>query len=175
MGFSGPWLAPLCVGLILCTREAGKRWVRSGYGGDGEILTPPPARPLKLRSSHFRAAFSGHVRVQEDASLPRTLVCRPGGLKQASQGGAPRQGAVKSCTNGRHQCPPLVPSQGSLCFPSVASITLVITCLASVCFSGLRVLVLGWPCSWLGPQHRAACLGRNKCLLGKQTNRRLAG
>lgn len=33
-----------------------------------------------------------------------------------------------------------------------------------------HALTLSWPCSWLGLQQRAACPGRHKRLLGKQTS-----
>lgn len=86
------------------------------------------------------------------------------------------QGCYKTLYEWEKLAAPSCPLSGlSLCFSSVASIMFIITCLASVCFSGLCVLILVWPCSWLGPQLRAACLGCNKCLLGKQTDRRPVG
>lgn len=65
----------------------------------------------------------------------------------------------------------LSPPRGSPCFSSVASITLVITCLASVCFSRLCAVSFsaGYVHGWV-PSTGAACLGHNKCLLGKQIN-----
>ena len=47
-------------------------------------VAPTPSRPLKLWPSHLRAAFPGHVFRRKHLS-PGMLICRPRGLKQASQ------------------------------------------------------------------------------------------
>lgn len=137
--------------------------------GDQRTFTSIPPRPLNPRPSHLRAAFPGHVswwsagRGSEPAS-PGGPDAR--GWRSPSWGKA----ATKPCSNGRKWQPPPVPSQGSPHFSSVASIMLIITCLASVCFSGLCARALVWPCSWRVPSTKQPAWGViSACWENKQT------
>lgn len=143
---------------------------------------PSPLHPGPFRCGPHTSeqpslgACSGEV-----ASLPKGCwSAEPGGLKQASQRygcrGWRTTPGVKPCTNGRRQWPsPGLLSELCLLF-LWASITLVITCLASVCFSGLHALSTGLVRDWV-PSTGSSLPGGgviNVCWENKQTDAWLA-
>ena len=120
------------------------------------------------------------MHVQKEASLPRDAGLQAWGTEtgfpevwmQGARGHAWGKTLYKWETSVAPPCSPL--RALSACFSFVASITLVITCLASVCFSELHALSTGLVRGWVPSTEQPAWGVINVCWENKQTDAWLA-